>query len=633
MKRKLISFDAFKKIEEASLTNAQKELIGAEEVLAKTLGVDNLKLFTFGESDVTYQAPDGSFVHATYEINNEKLVLENIEQLVIEQESEKKSARQVLSNMVDSLLENNEAKAGQLFEAYLGMPFVRRELVVSEAFKISVSKPGSRKTSPLKGKKQSRTLVAKRIRARMQTLAHMPKSEKEELKRQRKNASSKLGSSKNPRYRTYARKIKPSTMKEWAMMCENVMAYLDYKEFGPVMNESLIQTDVKGNVVGIAVPTAQKRNEGKILTFNWKTLDNEVKVLRGKAKHISEDQVFVKAMTDLKRYNNISDNGSLEETLEAIVSRWPNILYVTEEELSEQIAIALETANVTNYDDATCNFMAEAILRTAHNTYTDRVRKLGSLAGATTDVTAECKTCEDSYKEFAVVASSFFNKIDETDKADLQVFADLYKSLNEVRRLAVESGDEATKIQVEGFMRECAFILNRESDIDLNMAETITNYIVDFVEANLMGAELDWEVSAVHHTINGDHPRTAYNASVTDAVPSKFTGDWGSPAPVSDGKNYNGGLDDEMRGNAFGNISGGDEWPELSNPYVPKSADYKMKEKSAVDDGDNDYSRWQSNDTWPNLKNPYVPDNMAMDPSKYKANSDDLVADTAKRKV
>jgi hypothetical protein len=88
-----------------------------------------------------------------------------------------------------------------------------------------------------------------------------------------------------------------------------------------------------------------------------------------------------------------------------------------------------------------------------------------------------------------------------------------------------------------------------------------------------------------------------------------------------------------MRGNAFGNISGGDEWPELSNPYVPKSADYKMKEKSAVDDGDNDYSRWQSNDTWPNLKNPYVPDNMAMDPSKYKANSDDLVADTAKRKV
>ena len=86
MKRKLISFDAFKKIEEASLTNAQEELIGAEEVLAKTLGVDNLKLFTFGESDVTYQAPDGSFVHATYEINNEKLVLENIEPLVIEQE-------------------------------------------------------------------------------------------------------------------------------------------------------------------------------------------------------------------------------------------------------------------------------------------------------------------------------------------------------------------------------------------------------------------------------------------------------------------------------------------------------------------------------------------------------------------
>ena len=40
MKRKLISFDAFRKIEESSFTNAENELIQAEEVLAKTLGVE-----------------------------------------------------------------------------------------------------------------------------------------------------------------------------------------------------------------------------------------------------------------------------------------------------------------------------------------------------------------------------------------------------------------------------------------------------------------------------------------------------------------------------------------------------------------------------------------------------------------
>jgi len=634
MKRKLISFDAFKKIEEASLTNAQEELIGAEEVLAKTLGVDDLKLFTFGESDVTYQAPDGSFVHASYKLEKDQLVLENLEQLVIEEESEKKNARQTLVNMVDSLLENNEAKAGQQFEAYLSMPFVRRELLVSEGFKVTVSKPtGS--NSPLKNKKQSRSLVAKRTRSRNKPLSRISKSQKEQLGRKRTSASKQLGGSNNPRWRTYARKVKPNTIKEWSMMCENVMSYLDYKEFGPVMSESMIQTDDRGNVTGVAMQTIQKRNEGKILTFNWKTMDHEIKVLRGNVKKLSEDQTFIKAMTDLKRYNNISDNSSLEETLEAIVSRWPDVLYITEGELAEQISTALETANVTNYDDNMCSFMAEAILRTAHNAFTDRVRKIGSLAGSTNDLTAECKTCEDSYKEFKTVADKFYTQLDESDSADLRVFADLFKALHEVHRVAAETGDEATKAEVENYMQECAAVLNRETQVDLSLAEAIANYLHDLVEANVSGAEATWNVSNsdVHSTINGDHPRTSWNAKQTDAVPSKYTGDYGDEAPVSDGKSYKNGLADEMRNRSWSNIGGADTWPDMKNPYVPKPfGDYKMKEKSAVDDGESDWSRWQSGDTWPNLKNPYVPDS-PWDKSKYKMKSDNLVVDKGETKV
>ena len=118
MKRKLISFDAFKKIEENSLTNAQDELIGAEDVLAKALGAEDLKLSTFGESEVTYEVPDGTYIHATYTLNKDQLVLENIEQLVIDDQSEKKVARQTLTNMIESLLDNNDAKASQQFESY-----------------------------------------------------------------------------------------------------------------------------------------------------------------------------------------------------------------------------------------------------------------------------------------------------------------------------------------------------------------------------------------------------------------------------------------------------------------------------------------------------------------------------------
>ena len=40
MKRKLISFEAFKNLEENSLTRAENELVQAEDVLGKALGID-----------------------------------------------------------------------------------------------------------------------------------------------------------------------------------------------------------------------------------------------------------------------------------------------------------------------------------------------------------------------------------------------------------------------------------------------------------------------------------------------------------------------------------------------------------------------------------------------------------------
>ena len=323
---------------------------------------------------------------------------------------------------------------------------------------------------------------------------------------------------------------------------------------------------------------------------------------------ISEDQMFVKAMADLKRYNNISDNVALEETLEAIVSKWPNVLYVTESELAKQIASALELANVKNYDDSTCNFMAEAILRTAHNVFTDRVKKISTLAGVSNDVTAECKTCEDAYVEFKNVADSFYKKLDESEAKELQVFSDLLNALGEIRKLAAINGDELTKIQAESYMDECSSIISRESEIDLELVENIADYIRNILEANLEGSSNDWDVSNdVHISATGDHPRAAWNAAQKDATPSKYNGDWKDSAPVSDGKSYENGLADDMKNNSWANIGGKDVYPDLNNPNIPASGDFKMKEKSVVDDGENDWGNFQSKDTWPNLSNPYIP--------------------------
>ena len=230
MKRKLISFDAFRKIEESSFTNAENELIQAEEVLAKTLGVEQLNLHSFGESDVTYQTNDGNFVHAVYTIDKDKVILENIQMLVIDEQTEKKAARKVISDMLDSILENKDKKANELFESYMNMPSIKREIneaVSIGGFKLTVSKPkGLRKPSKLKGRHQNPADVKRRIESRMKTLRGLSTAKKQTV---REKARKIAGAGQK---RVYARKIKPSAMKEWLNMCENVIGYLDFKATG-----------------------------------------------------------------------------------------------------------------------------------------------------------------------------------------------------------------------------------------------------------------------------------------------------------------------------------------------------------------------------------------------------------------
>lgn len=603
MKRKLISFDVFKKIEEQSLTNAEKELTEAQDILAEALGLEFLELYTFGESDVTYETPDGTYIHATYTIKDDNIILENIEQLIVDEKGEKISSRDMVSKMVESIIAGKELEASQQFEQYMNSSYVRRSL--SEAsWTFTASKPTG-KRSKLSHKRRNRSAVAKGVRSRLRTLRAMSKSQKRQNEIKRSRLAKKLGSTTSKRARVYARRVKKQ-IKEWSTLCENVLGYLNYKELGPIVQEMAVRKDEKGNVSSVAMPTLQKRNEGKILSFNWKTLDTDVKVLRGKMKDLKEDNNFAKAMADLKRYNNISDNSSLEETLEAVVTRWPDIIYVTENELADQISHALEVADVKNFDDQICAFMAEAILRTAHNVYTDKVKKIAALSGTQEDITAECKDCEDAYSSFKNVAESFYSKLDESEDTDLRVFSDLLKALREVYELASEIQEKEVAQETEELMGQCISVLNKEVSPSEELAEEVVEYLNSFVEANLEGSSQDWDVvKDPHHTVVGDHPVLSKNAKV-DGTPSKHSGDWRSPAPVSDGKSYDGNLDDEMQHNGWSNISNNNTWPELDNPYILKSNDFKMKEKSVVDDNDL-LAQDQSSDTWPNLSNPYCP--------------------------
>jgi hypothetical protein len=616
MRRKLVNYEVFQKINENSITKSEKELVLAEEVLAKALGEIQLNLHCFDESSVTYETLDKSYIHAGYRLDGSHIIFENIEQLIIDESSARETAHNSLRKMFDSVLEKNEAAADEAFKEYISYPFVRRGFM-EQGIVQTWAEPKSKLT---KGKKQSADTIMKRVMGKKRSQANKSPFDKEKAKEKRDQIKKVTGAKYvHLRFKPQGKR----KMKEWYSLVENVFNYLDYQEFGPVANQSEIKKDEKGNVVAIRIPDSKSRNEGKILSFNWKTLTADNTVLRAKMKNLAEDNNFCKAMRDLKQCNALSDNDKLQNVLEAVVARWPNIIYLTQTELAEAISTALETIGATNYDDRMCVFMAEGILRTAADAYPEKVEKIVKMSGIKVEAT------DDKYVDFQNVVHKFYTFLDENLQLEMQVFVDLYNALVEVHKLANEEGNSAIVNDVHSYLKELKAVIEHESEPTLDLAGEVAAWLSNLVETNLEGG--DWDVSNTPYmTVNGSHPQMAKDAAKPYAPSADFSGDWGDPAPVSDGKNYKGGLADEMRGDAWGNWANDDTWPGLQNPYVKgATAAWLMKgPDSAATTGDSDWSRYQSGDTWPALQNPYVPKEAGgVGGSGYKAKTDNLVVD------
>jgi hypothetical protein len=593
MKRKLIEYQVFEKIQNESLSSAEGELIKAANILAKTLNCEGLELNCYGPEDVLYESLDGSYVHANYQVRDGYIEFDRVEQLIINEETERAKSKEVISDLIDSLVESNQEKANSLFESWLDLPVTKR--IFNEVKKMRVV--------PIRKSVGGKTKVVGYKKARWETTPKKKESSTKTMKRMKSKVKNnkKMSSSLKKMLSAKRKKIKAS-IGEWSNLVNNVETYLEYCEFGPVLSESQIKHDENGNVVAVRIPTLNLRNEAKVLQFNWKTLNTDVVVKRSGAKKIAENEQFVQKVTELKRHNALSDDSALEEALEEIASNFSEVLYLTQDELAAQINKALEFAGATNYDDQACEFMAEGILRMAHGAYVDRVAKIVKLAGASIKEDAS-----DKYEEFKSVVETYYKNLDETSKVEMQVFVDLYEALRSVYEMAKEESAEEIVEETASHLDELLAIIKGETQPSLTVAEEASAWLYDIVETNL--ETNDWNVSdSPHVSATGEHPELAKKAKMGYAPASDFSGEYGDPAPVSDGKSYKGGLADEMRDDAWGNVGGEEVFPSLDNPYVPKPfGDYKIKGEKDVDSDSAQLAHAGGNDAWPALENPYLP--------------------------
>jgi len=578
MKRKLINYDVFKQIEKNSVQAAEKELLENADSISKALGKENLQLFSLNENDATFTTDDGSLVHATYVINDDALILENLQELVVDQDSQLSEGRKFLGEMVDQILEDRNDLASESFVNYFNLPIVRLNLqegVINEA-------------------KKSKKMPA-------WLLSHYKKKSKKKAKKHTKRDEKEL-KFKNKRMKHLGSKVAKKKLNEWSGLTKNILEFVDFRENGYVNNFSIAR-DAQGNVTSVKIPRSKLQNEAKILGFKWKTLNTEVMDQRDLSKCLSKSELWGKACADMKKYNSMSNGSKLEETIENVVAAWPHLIYLTESELATLIKETLVSEGVRNFDDTVCQFLAEGVLRTAFDNYKDKVNGIYKLANVFES---------GDYDHFKSVSEGLFEKLDEVKQAEETALHDLYKAVNEVAEIADRHADSTTKHEVGTCLASLEAAL-RESAVDkIAIMEEAALMLKGAVESNLPMSG-SWHVSdKVEDTVTGEVPVLSKYAKV-DGHPSKYTS---TKAPfVSDGKNYHKqGVDDMKDG--YLTMDEKDVYPHVHNPYVPKAGDFKIHGEKTIDSESDKLAQEGGNDTWPSLKNPYIPSNgMAMSDS------------------
>jgi hypothetical protein len=621
MRRKLVNFEVFDRIEKDSLSRAEYELVEAQDVLADALESGPLSFRFFDSGKVVYDTDRGTYIHANFNITNEAISFNDITELVVDTESQRKRLRECVTKLVDAVVDGNENEANMQFENYMVLyKNARKAGVMLQTEAEDVVRFDSRQGKIVRwghggakakggfaAGKSSKQKIARRNR-------NNPTNKFKEMSTRHKNKIN--GISKKVKL------IKTGTsdnmMKEWYNLSENVQSYVDFVQHGHNLRNAEVKTNDVGDVVTVKVPVTKVRNEGKILTLQYKTLKTDVKVLREAARTLAFNENFVKSISKIKRLNNMSHNTELEESIGDLVSKFPNVLYLTQDELSATLKKCLEHAGQTNFDDRTCLLMAEGILRVAHEAYTDRVARITTLSNSKLKNESDV----DAYEQFQAIVGKFYPQLDEAMATEMQVYTDLYNALVEVRHLALTSKNESVRNESTSYLNDLKSVLEGRVVPSLELAASVAEYLQTVVEGNMEGDSEEWNVSNTpHETIVGDHPILMKKAK-QPGNPDNSPSDYDSTALVSDGKSYKGKEADEMRNHGWGNKGGKDTYPTLSNPYVPEPGDYTMSGEPGVDkNGDTGLGQMQG-DTWPELSNPYVPKSVVP-----KINSDNRVVD------
>lgn len=437
MQTKVVPSTLLSRFREEGFHGRERELKAAEEQLAERLGLEKLSLHSFNETTAIYEAPNGHYVRAGYKINRNKgeVFFAEFADLRVNNQSLQRENREDLSKLVGSLLDEDTSTAEQVLQKYL-----ERRRVIKEATEDVLVTP---KEDIPQGPGEEEIRASNIRQAVQEALGTAALFEMESVVG---GAAKKVG-------------IDFNTMKNAAQQAS--------KEYG---SEPVQQITLK---------TIDTQAQSRLATDRQEKMVEEVVTARRSITPLREKEAFAEATKKVKTLNATGELDQIGEAMSELVTSAPELLYLTIDELAEEVRGVLEAADAKNWDDQLCLDIAEGAQKLAAGVYTKKAARISEAAAVLWEGDEEVS--DDNWEAYKEVTHRLFNRIVEGEKSLQRSAQEVTEIIERVVPILQDEGYRAQNTDITAIARSLGRFKKELETPTLEKLEEVVKFITDYI--------------------------------------------------------------------------------------------------------------------------------------------------------
>lgn len=451
MKTKVVPSTLLSQFRKESFYGKERELRESAPDLAAQLGVKSLKLYEFNETTALFEADNGHFLRAGYEIDHGdgKITFDQFADVVVDDVALIRENHKDLSSVIACLLEDDQDTADALFDQYLD-----RKLNIHESSEEHlIPTPEPVEDTQIDESEIKRSTLRQAVQEALGTAALF-------------DTESTVGA--------VSKKLQ----------IENSMG-------GVVANAD--KAPGNGDVSQITLSLVDTKKLSQIVYDRGEKLVETI-VEGRKATKLLNNEKFVESVLKVKSLNATGEVEEIGEAMSELVTSESNLLYFSIEEVAEAVRSIFEGANTKNWDEQLCLDIAEGAQKLSAKVYEKMAGKVQEAAeilyGDLNDLP------EDTWEAYKVVSGKLFETIKEGENKLHVATIDLQKLIENISPILKDEGYRRNDPEIGSIGRTLERYGKELVEADLNKVEEVVHFIEDYITKEALQLGEDGEVPA-----------------------------------------------------------------------------------------------------------------------------------------